>query len=409
MIKASQFSLNSGLFQDLITKFAVPKSHEKEKLYFLSGDPTYYGHVDLKMSNQGYEIIKQAIKNPNNHSILSQSEGTFEARCAVAKHFQGYNMQLSASNVILTHGANMGLLNILYSITNRGENILVPEPGYPFYHLTAPSMGVEIRPYKLIPEKSFEIDLEHLQTLVDRKTRFLWIVNPSNPCGSIFSRAHMEKIFEFCEKNKIFIISDEVYWNESFLNYEFISFGHMATEKVPVIVLGGVEKTFLVPGWSVSWMVFFDKTDRLRQIRNAAVQLTDYFEGPCSFMQSALPKLLDTLTPNYTKNFMGLFEDNYNYLYKEFASIPGLTPIKAQGTFYIAVIINLEQFKGFQKDIDFLQSLLTEENVWILNLSAFNGHIHGFRMMTCATQEIYEKLLPRIRDFCDRHIKEVSS
>lgn len=74
----------------------------------------------------------------------------------------------------------------------------------------------------------------------------------------------MADIFAFCRKNKIFIISDEVYWNESFHSYEFISFGHMATDEVPVIVLGGLEKTFLVPGWSVSWMIFFDKVDRLR-------------------------------------------------------------------------------------------------------------------------------------------------
>lgn len=166
-------------------------------------------------------------------------------------------MTITPNDVILSHGANMGLFISLMSITNPGDNVLVPEPGYPFFHKNGPSVGVEARSYKLNPEKGFQIDLEHLATLVDEKTRFLWIVNPSNPCGSIFPRSHMEEIFAFCRTHKLFIISDEVYWNESFSDQEFISFGH-ATTDVPVIVIGGMEKTFLVPGWSLSWMIFFD-------------------------------------------------------------------------------------------------------------------------------------------------------
>lgn len=118
-------------------------------------------------------------------------------------------------------------------------------------------MDVEARGYRLRSDKQFEIDLEHLNTLVDARTRFLWVVNPSNPTGAVFSKAHMEEIFDFCRKKNLFIISDEVYWNESFSNVEFASFGH-ATKDVPVIVIGGVEKTFLLPGWGISWMVFVD-------------------------------------------------------------------------------------------------------------------------------------------------------
>jgi tyrosine aminotransferase len=139
----------------------------------------------------------------------------------------------------------------------------------------------------------------------------------------------MLDIFKFCERHNIYIISDEVYWNESFSDYEFISFGHLATPAVPVIVLGGLEKTFLVPGWSVSWMLFFDPAKRLAEVKSACEKTAELFEGPCSFMEKALPNLLDTLTPNYTKNFMGLFEDNYAYLDREFKKMPGLIPIPA--------------------------------------------------------------------------------
>jgi len=139
----------------------------------------------------------------------------------------------------------------------------------------------------------------------------------------------MERILDFCSKNKLFLVSDEVYWNESFSTSVFTSFGHLARNDVPVIVAGGLEKTFLVPGWSVSWLLFFDREDRLGEIKRACKITADLFEGPASFMQCALPELLDTLTPNYTKNFMGIFESNYNYLFKSFSSIEGLTPVQA--------------------------------------------------------------------------------
>lgn len=80
-------------------------------------------------------------------------------------------------------------------------------------------MGVEARAYRLEAENNFTIDLKNLATLVDEKTKFLWVVNPSNPCGTIFSRTHMEEIFAFCRVHKIFIVSDEVYCNESFSQF----------------------------------------------------------------------------------------------------------------------------------------------------------------------------------------------
>lgn len=123
----------------MTSKFKVPVSHEKESLYFLSGDPTYYGHKSLKMCARGYEIIKQAIMDPANHSLPEDPNGFVASREAVARHISSSNPtveKVSADNVILTHGANMGLFNLLLSILNPGDNILVPEPGYPFFHLT---------------------------------------------------------------------------------------------------------------------------------------------------------------------------------------------------------------------------------------------------------------------------------
>lgn len=106
------------------------------------------------MPQAGYDIVKKSILNPKNHSYAA-SNGSIAARNAIAKHFGGSNMTITGNDVILTHGANMGLFISLMSITNSGDNILVPEPGYPFFHKNGPSVGVEARSYKLNPEKGY--------------------------------------------------------------------------------------------------------------------------------------------------------------------------------------------------------------------------------------------------------------
>lgn len=59
----------------------------------------------------------------------------------------------------MTHGANIGLYHCIAALVNEGENILVPEPSYPFYKKLSKAFGVDARPYKLVPEKKWEIDL----------------------------------------------------------------------------------------------------------------------------------------------------------------------------------------------------------------------------------------------------------
>ena len=154
------------------------------------------------------------------------SIGVEEARKSIIKHFGG-GKNIHPSDVIITSGVNMGLLYCLEGICNPGENILVPETGYPFYDQLAPSRGVEVRKYKLFKEKNFEIDLEHLKSLADENTKFIFVVNPSNPMGSVFSKQHILDILSVANELKTLIVADEVYHGMTFNAEDFHSFGHL--------------------------------------------------------------------------------------------------------------------------------------------------------------------------------------
>jgi tyrosine aminotransferase len=93
---------------------------------------------------------------------------------------------------------------------NEGQNILLPAPGFSLYETLASSKGIECKFYDLVPEKSWEVNIAHLDSLVDAKTSCILINNPSNPCGSVYSKEHLLQILAVAEKHNLPIISDEV-------------------------------------------------------------------------------------------------------------------------------------------------------------------------------------------------------
>mmetsp|Transcript_25244 Transcript_25244/g.29117 ORF Transcript_25244/g.29117 Transcript_25244/m.29117 type:complete len:130 (+) Transcript_25244:403-792(+) len=125
-----------------------------------------------------------------------------------------------------------------------GDNVLVPRPGFPLCLPISQNLGVDLRYYDLDPDRGFEIDLESLESQIDEKTKFIMVVNPSNPCGSVFSKAHMEEIIAVSEKHQVPLVADEIYYGFSFYEEKpFYSFAQISTT-VPMITLGAISKIY---------------------------------------------------------------------------------------------------------------------------------------------------------------------
>lgn len=126
-------------------------------------------------------------------------------------------------------------------LADSGDNILMPRPGFPLYKTLASGYGVNVKEYDLDPSKDWDIDLEHLESLIDSRTVAIVYNNPSNPCGSVFSEEHIRSLLAIAEKHCIPIIADEIYENMVFGNQPFIPIASL-TEEVPVLVCRGTTK-----------------------------------------------------------------------------------------------------------------------------------------------------------------------
>lgn len=97
-------------------------------------------------------------------------------------------------DVYLTVGCTQAIEIIVSVLARPGANILLPKPGYPQYEARAAFDHLEVRHFNLIPEKGWEVDLDSIEALVDHNTAAIVVINPSNPCGNVFTYQHLKKV-----------------------------------------------------------------------------------------------------------------------------------------------------------------------------------------------------------------------
>lgn len=97
-------------------------------------------------------------------------------------------------DVYLTVGCTQAIEIIVSVLARPGANILLPKPGYPQYEARASFDHLEVRHFDLIPEEGWEVDLDSVEALADNNTAAIVVINPSNPCGNVFTYQHLEKV-----------------------------------------------------------------------------------------------------------------------------------------------------------------------------------------------------------------------
>jgi tyrosine aminotransferase len=111
-------------------------------------------------------------------------------------------------------------------------------------------------------ESNWEVDLNELESLIDQNTVGILINNPSNPCGSVYSKDHLKKIIKVAERFHLPIIADEVYGEMVFPGYEFFYMAELS-DSVPILSCNALSKRFILPGWRFGWIAIHDPKNHL--------------------------------------------------------------------------------------------------------------------------------------------------
>lgn len=385
--------------RNIVDSMKLTPNPKKEMIALSIGDPTVFGNLSVheEIETSVIKSIKQCKYNG-----YAPSVGYELSRKAVAEYVSTENSKVEAKDIVLTSGCSGALDLCITCLANPGQNILIPRPGFSIYKTLAKSLSINVKHYNLLPEKSWEIDIDHLESLIDENTAAIVLNNPSNPCGSVYSKEHLQDVLKICELYKVPVISDEIYEHFVFSGSEYHSLASL-TETVPILSCSGLTKRFLVPGWRLGWIVINDRQNIFQEeVRKGLVSLSQRILGPNTIIQSALPTILkDTPQAFYTETIQ-FIESNAKLFYEKISAIPGLKPVMPQGAMYMMIGIEMEHFEEFKDDLQFTEALITEQSVFCLPAKCFE-YPNYFRVVLTVPQEKLEEACERIKEFCDDH------
>lgn len=384
----------------IVDKLKLNPTLTKPLISLSIGDPTIFGNFNVDPS-----ITEAVSKQLNTYKAngYPPADGTLQARTAIAQAHTESSAPLTANDVILANGCSGALEMCVNVLCNEGQNILLPRPGFSLYASLAATRFVEARYYNLLPEKNWEADLNQMESLIDEKTTAILVNNPSNPCGSVYSREHLQAILAVAEKHHVPIIADEIYCDLVFEGNKFYPMATL-TSTVPVLAVGGLAKKWLVPGWRVGWIMIHDRNSAFKEINEGLHQLAQIILGPNSLIQAAIPDILEKTPVSFYQETIKQLETNVDLSMKQVSKIDGLVPVNPQGAMYMMVGIEVNKFKDIKSDVEFSAMLLDEENVVCLPGECFN-YPNYVRFVITPTYDRLEEAYKRMDDFCARHRK----
>ncbi|MFD2205974.1 pyridoxal phosphate-dependent aminotransferase [Kiloniella antarctica] len=311
------------------------------------------GQPDFTTPEHIVEAAFSAVKN--GCTGYTPNAGFMSLREAVAERVaQKTGAEISGKNICITTGGVMAIYLSLMSFVEPGDEVLVPDPGWPNY-LNAISMaGGKSIPYALHFDKNYQPDIDELQDKITSKTRAIFINYPGNPTGANLSVDKMKKLLDFAERNNILLISDEIY--EDFI-FEGAHVSALSNALGPdplnrVIMISGASKSYAMTGWRIGWMVANEATI------NAATRLVESIVSCPPAVSQAAAEAAVRGSQDCVKTMCQAYKRR-SALAASILEPDGFLLNKPQGAFYAMVDIS----KAEKSSNDFVRELLENTGV----------------------------------------------
>ncbi len=284
------------------------------------------GSPDLAPSSNAIEALIESARNPAHHGYQSY-KGIPQLRKAISGFNQRvYNVALDPETMILPlMGSKEGILHITLAFVNEGDEVLIPNPGYPTYSSVAKIAGAKLVTYDMKEELDWGVDLASLKKKDLSRVKLMWVNFPHMPTGHVASRDELKALVCLARENDFLIINDNPY--SLILNKHPLSILSIEGAEEVALELNSLSKSHNMAGWRVGWVAgkkeYIDAILRVKSnmdsgmflgIQHAAVESLknegSWFEEQNKIYQqrkNSACKILDELNCTYSPNQSGLF------------------------------------------------------------------------------------------------------
>ena len=351
------------------------------------------GEPDFNTPNYIKEAAKQAIDN--NFSKYPAVPGYSDLREAISAKFKKENgLNYSPDQIIVSAGGKHSLINVILSIVNPGDEVIIPAPYWVSYYdqvILAQGIPVVI---KADIENDFKIKPEQLEAAITKKTRLVIFNSPSNPTGMIYNREEMSKLAEVIEKHEgLFVISDEIYERIIFEG-EHVSMASLSNIFDRVITVNGVSKAYAMTGWRIGYI------GAPHWIAKACDKLQGQFtSGVCTIAQRAALAAISG-SGNEQAEMREAFRRRRNLICGLLENVKNIKTRKPQGAFYVFPDISYFLGKSDGQTLignsdDLAIYLLEKAHVATVGGSAF-GAPDCIRLSYATSDELITEAIKRI-------------
>src|SRR5450755_1401293 len=299
-----------------------------------SGSPL----IDLMQSNPtqcGFHFDSQkilaALNNPASLHYDPDPQGLPQAREAVAAYYRSRTCQISIDDIFLDTSTSEAYSFLFRMLCNPGDELLIPQPGYPLFSLLAGIQDVSLVRYPLVYDYGWQIDFHSLQQAITPRTRGIIVVHPNNPTGHFCKHGEMERLNQICRERQVAIISDEVFLDfslESGIPPTFASNSEALT-----FTMSGLSKISGLPQMKVAWLTVAGPTALKQQAIARLEMIADTYLSMNTPIQLALPVLLEQRR-QFRKQWLTREQDNLAYLDKLLESQKLCSRLKMEGGWY---------------------------------------------------------------------------
>lgn len=211
------------------------------------------GSPDMPPSEKTIQTLCEAAQNPDGHGYMPYVGIPELRRSFAAWYKKWYHVDLNPNTEIQPLiGSKEGILHVTLAFVNPGEQVLVPNPGYPTYTSLSKILGAEVVSYNLKEENGWMPDFDELEKMDMSRVKLMWTNYPNMPTGANASPELYRKLVEFARRKGIVIVNDNPY--SFILNKHPISILSIPGAKDCCIEFNSMSKSHNMPGWRIGML-----------------------------------------------------------------------------------------------------------------------------------------------------------
>lgn len=343
-----------------------------------------------------HHIVEAAVKAARNgFTHYTEVEGTLELRQAIAEKLKNENCidADAKTEVTVTSGSQEAMLITALGFLDQGDEVLILDPYYPAYFedtLIAEATPVTVRLYE---GEKYGVEIDVLEKKITEKTKMIWMSNPCNPTGHVFSKRDLENIAEVAQEHNLIVFADEIYERLTYDGVKNISIGSLPGVEDRTITVNGFSKAYAMTGWRIGYIVAEKKL-------SATLRKLHYYAALCpnSISQKAAVAALSG-PQDCVQEMLREYNRRRRLMMDELNLIESLPYTVPNGAFYA-----FPDFSAFEKSDEALAlRLLREAGVVTVPGSGFGASGEGhLRISYSISYEQIQEGMKRLRTCLSR-------